>query len=369
MSRRRTNSGPPALLFPPTPLTTTVSNDSRLAQQREIEVEKIAAQYHEEWRAKRRQDAQMIYEEQQSEMDVRSADGNAHPGTPFLWSVSPPPQWKRMTQREFLEWCEKLRALKQRKRESSTPVDEELAEEDDEGKLEDIFEEGEYRFATGMFQPVEDITTNTTEGRSKAELVTRNRSKLGGSSFLDLSDDNVGSHWINIDIPYERLPKRWQDANRLPARELLEREDRARQKTNQQQQHGSAVAYAATAAVKTKATFQRLSRVRPGRWTRLEKIGSGATSVVHKGQDSRTGNIIAIKELRFKQVLINSSSSSGGSGSRDRLSSGDSAQPNVFFQSAKAKQHAKELRGMKREIELMSRLSHANVVQCKSPVI
>ena len=52
---------------------------------------------------------------------------------------------------------------------------------------------------------------------------------------------------------------------------------------------------------KDQATFQRLSRVRPGRWTRLEKIGSGATSVVHKGQDSRTGDIIAIKELRFSR--------------------------------------------------------------------
>ena len=113
-----------------------------------------------------------------------------------------------MTSIEFQDWVEKLKAMKRRTKAEEDDDHVYGFDDDDDDNVAEILRYGvEYRFATGMWQPVDDVAKTAALG-----------------DLSDLSDDNVGSHWVNIDIPFERLPSRWQENNRMPARELLERE-------------------------------------------------------------------------------------------------------------------------------------------------
>ena len=71
------------------------------------------------------------------------------------------------------------------------------------------------------------------------------------------------------------------------------------------------------------------NRVKKDQWRRGEKIGQGAFGMVYKGLNTATGEIIAIKELNFDSSHLKS----------------------------------RQLKEMIKEVELMRRLSHPNIVK------
>jgi hypothetical protein len=115
--------------------------------------------------------------------------------------------------------------------------------------------ETHHRFATGKTAPEEDVVVSE-------------------SSSDDSSSSGGGVHWCDIDMPYSVLPRKWKEANRTPAKTLVDAQD--------------------ARSVAPQATVNASGQVK-----RLELIGSGTTSRVYKGVDSRSGRFIAAKVMHF----------------------------------------------------------------------
>mmetsp|Transcript_19636 Transcript_19636/g.40346 ORF Transcript_19636/g.40346 Transcript_19636/m.40346 type:complete len:671 (-) Transcript_19636:152-2164(-) len=212
--------------------------DAAAAKREFIELE--AARVHDDWRRKRR--ASVSGEKSSAnEANVDSTSSTTATATASASAKVSGQCWKHMTDEEHEAWKGELEAFGGA-----------------EGAASAL--QTHHRFATGSTAPEENVDLPSSGAAS------------GDSSTVNAKGG--GKHWCDIDLPYGFLPNKWKEANRVPAKASVDAQD--------------AIAMAPQRAVDS-----------PGQVKRLELIGSGATSKVYKGVDSKSGRFIAVKVMHF----------------------------------------------------------------------